>query len=43
MGFDLMGFDFLLVQPQAFIRMHFIADFLIKSIIRTQWFNEYPQ
>ena len=23
--------------------MHFIADFLIKSIIRTQRFNEYPQ
>jgi len=24
-------------------RMHFIADFLIKSIIRTRRFNEYPQ
>ena len=23
--------------------MHFIADFLIKSIIRTRRFNEYPQ
>jgi len=38
----MMGFDFLLVQPQAFIRMHFIADFLIKSIIRTRRFNDYP-
>ena len=37
----MMGFDFLLVQPQAFIRMHFIADFLIKSIIRTRLFNVY--
>ena len=36
-----MEFDFLLVQPQAFIRMHFIADFLIKSIIRTRLFNDY--
>lgn len=36
-----MGFDFQLVQPQAFIRMHFIADFLIKSIIRTRRFNDY--
>ena len=36
-----MGFDFQLVQPQAFIRMHFIADFLIKSIIRTRLFNVY--
>ena len=37
----MMGFDFQLVQPQAFIRMHFIADFLIKSIIRTRRFNDY--
>ena len=37
----MMGFDFQLVQPQAFIRMHFIADFLIKSIIRTRLFNVY--
>lgn len=37
----MMEFDFQLVQPQAFIRMHFIADFLIKSIIRTRLFNDY--
>ena len=37
----MMGFDFQLVQLQAFIRMHFIADFLIKSIIRTRRFNDY--
>ena len=37
----MMGFDFQLVQPQAFIRMHFIAAFLIKSIIRTRRFNDY--
>lgn len=40
-----MEFDFQLVQPQAFIqafiRMHFIAAFLIKSIIRTRRFNDY--
>ena len=24
-------------------RPYFIADFLIRSIIRTRWFNEYPQ
>ena len=29
----MMRIDFLLVQPQTFIRMHFIADFLIKRVL----------